>query len=79
MICDVQTKKWGNSVGVVIPIEIIQKMNIKPEEHLTIEINKKENVLKELFGAFKFNKSTEQILKEVRRDLESKWLKTKNV
>jgi len=54
---------------------IANKLNLRPEESIIIEITRKENVLKELFGAVKFKKSTEQILKEVRKDLEGKWLK----
>jgi len=75
MAIEVKTKKWGNSIGVVIPIETANKLNLKPEETIIIEITKKEKVLKELFGSLKFKKSTEQILKEVRADLEGKWLK----
>lgn len=75
MAIEVKTKKWGNSIGVVIPIETADKLNLVPEETIVIEITKKSNVLKELFGSLKFKKPTEQILKEVRKDLEGKWLK----
>ncbi|MBS3089225.1 hypothetical protein J4402_05665 [Candidatus Pacearchaeota archaeon] len=75
MALEVKTKKWGNSIGIVIPMWIANKLNLRPEESIIIEITRKENVLKELFGAVKFKKSTEQILKEVRKDLEGKWLK----
>ena len=75
MAIEVKTKKWGNSIGVVIPIETADKLNLKPEETIIIEITKKDKVLKELFGSLKFKKSTEQILKEARADLEGKWLK----
>ena len=74
MSIEVKTKKWGNSIGVVIPIETADKLNLKPNEEIVIEIEKKSNALKELFGAMKSRKSTEQILKETRKDLESKWL-----
>ncbi len=75
MATEVKTKRWGNSIGVVIPIETVDKLNLRPEETVIIEITKKDNALKELFGSLKFRKSTEQILKEVRKDLEGKWLK----
>ncbi len=75
MALEVKTKKWGSSIGVVIPSEAVERLNIKPDEEIVIEIEKKNNVLKELFGAMKFKKPTEQILKEARKDLESKWLK----
>lgn len=76
MTVKVKKRKWGNSIGVIIHSEAVDKLNIKPEENLVIEISKKENVLKELFGAVKFKKPSGQILKDVRKeDLESKWMK----
>ena len=75
MAIEVKTKKWGNSIGIVIPMEIAEKLNIKPEEGIIIEIEKKNNVLKELFGAMKSKKATEDILKDARKELESKWSK----
>ena len=75
MAIQVKTKKWGNSIGIIIPSETVEKLNIKPEETIEVEVSKKSNVLKELFGAMKFKKVTEKILKEIRKDLESKWEK----
>jgi len=75
MAIEVKTKKWGNSLGVIIPMETADKLNLKPEETVVIEITKRDNTLKELFGSLKFKKTTEQILKDVRKNLEGKWLK----
>ena len=75
MAIEVKTKKWGNSIGVIIPSETIESLNIKPEETLTIEVLKRENVLKELFGTLKSKKTAKQIVDEARKDLESKWMK----
>jgi antitoxin component of MazEF toxin-antitoxin module len=72
MVIEVKVRKWGNSLGVLIPSCTAQKLSLKPNEEIVVEITKKQNVLKELFGAGKFNKTTEEILKEVRRDFESK-------
>ena len=72
---EIKTKKWGNSIGIIIPSRIIEKLNIRLEENLVVEINKKGNVLKEMFGALKFKASTRKLIKEARTDLESKWLK----
>jgi len=70
----VQTKKWGNSIGIIIPSEMVQELHIKPEETVDIEIKKKRNVLKELFGAGKFSKPAAQLIKEQRKEWESKWM-----
>ena len=73
MAVEVETKQWGNSIGVIIPKELVHSLKIKPKDKITLEI-KKENPLKELFGALKFEKSTEKIIKENRKLLESKWV-----
>ncbi len=75
MAVETITKKWGNSMGVVIPSETVDKLGLRPNESVVIEITKKENPLKELFGAIKMKKPTENMLKEARAEIESKWLK----
>ena len=75
MAIEVKTKKWGNSIGIVIPSEAIERFNIKPEEEIIIEIEKKNNILKDMFGKAKFKKSAEKMIKEFRRSAESKWMK----
>jgi len=74
MAIEVKTKKWGNSIGIIIPSEMIERLNIKPEEKISIEIDKKTNVLKEMFGTMKSKKTAKQIVSEARKDLESKWM-----
>lgn len=74
MALEVKTKKWGNSIGVIIPSETVESLGIKPEEEIVIEIKERNNVLKELFGAINFKKSAKQIVKEARGELKSKWL-----
>ncbi|MBS3140138.1 AbrB/MazE/SpoVT family DNA-binding domain-containing protein [Candidatus Woesearchaeota archaeon] len=70
MVINIKTKHWGNSVGVIIPKEIVGDLAITPGDVVTIEIQKKQNVLKELFGAIPFKRTTEEILKDVRKKLE---------
>ena len=70
-----KTRKWGNSVGLVIPKKVVEELRIGLNEEIFAEFKKKENPLKELFGALKFDKPTKQILKEVRREMESKYLR----
>ena len=75
MILKTKTKKWGNSIGIIIPSDTVEKLHIQPEEEIFFEIKKKTNVLRELFGACKFNnKLTEQLIKENKEDMKSKWL-----
>ena len=73
MAVEVKTKRWGNSIGIIIPSETVDRFNIKPNEEIVIEIEKKGNVLKEMFGRVKSKKSAKQMIKEARKELESKW------
>ncbi len=75
MAIQVKTKKWGNSIAIIIPSDTIAEMNIKPNEEVVVEIERKRNVLMELFGSGKQGKkSTKQILEEFREATpDSKW------
>ena len=66
IMIEVETKvrKWGRSFGVVIPKEKIKEEGIKENETIKLLIGKKNNVLREVFGTFKFKKSTEEMLRE---------------
>ena len=64
-----KTKKWGNSIGVIIPKEVIREQNIKADQEVTLTISKKPITTgKDLWGTFKFKKSTEQLMREVDKD-----------
>ena len=64
-------KQIGNSIGIIIPKNIAKGMNLKPQTEVVIDIKRKSNVLKELFGAMPNLKNVD--LKKVRKDLESKY------
>lgn len=67
-------KRWGNSIGVLIPKKEALSLNLNEDEEVVLEISKKENPLKELFGAGKTNKITKKEFIENRRMLEeSRW------
>ncbi len=71
-----KTKQWGNSIGIIIPKEVAREKGIQAEDEVLVEIEKKslqKTVLQELFGTLKTNKSTEQLLRESRKELESKY------
>jgi antitoxin component of MazEF toxin-antitoxin module len=70
----VKTKKWGNSVGLILPADFVKKQHIHPGDELVIEVKKKKNVLKELFGALASKKTADEVITPFRKGLESKWL-----
>ena len=62
------TRKWGNSIAVVIPNEVVNKENLKEDLEITITIEKKRPTAVALWnlGKSKFNRSTEEIMKEIK-------------
>ena len=68
-----KTRKWGSSIGMVIPKKVAKELKIKENQDVVVDIKPKDNPLKELFGSGKFSKPTEQLLKEV-RGRESKYI-----
>ncbi len=71
----VKTKQWGNSIGIIIPKDFAKEKGISADEEVLMDLERKEMqpVLRELFGTLKTKKSTEQLLRESRKDLESKY------
>jgi len=75
-------KKWGSSLGIIIPKEIVEARRIRENDEITIEI-KKRLLAGELFGKFprKSKKSAQEIKDELRggwlsesdREKEKKW------
>jgi len=68
-----KTRKWGNSLGIIIPKEEVENLKLRENQTVIVEITKKENPLKELFGFGKLKKPTEELLKEI-REKESKYI-----
>ena len=69
---ETKLKRWGNSFGIVIPAEIIQRENMKENEDVKILIVK--NSKKAFIDTFgigkgKIKKSTQQIKDELRKEL----------
>ena len=63
-----KVRKWGNSFGTVIPKNIVKRKKLKDGSSIEVLIpeNKKIN-LEEIFGTFKFKKSTKAMKDEIRR------------
>ncbi len=66
---DSKVKKWGNSLGIVIPIEIAKKDRIKEGQDVHVIIIKKSDVLKKTFGTLKLKKTAQEIKDELRAEL----------
>ncbi len=68
---NVITRKWGNSIGVILPKDIVEKEYIKENMRINILISKKSNVLSETFGMLKgkIKKSSQQMKDELKMEL----------
>ena len=67
-----KTKKWGNSLGLLIPKDEVENLDLKEDQQIVVEIIKTKNPLKELFGQFKSDPITKEDFLETRKLLESK-------
>ncbi len=62
-------REWGNSLGLTIPKETAENLNLKAGEKLRVFIAKDRNVLRETFGTLKIKKSTQKLMEEVNKEL----------
>jgi len=68
---DVFVKKWGNSLGAVLPNNIVQKDNLKENDKIRIFVVKNSDVLKKTFGKLKgkIKQSSQEMKDEFRKKL----------
>jgi antitoxin component of MazEF toxin-antitoxin module len=62
----VTIRKWGNSLGVTLPNELVEKNKLSPNDKLILEL-KKIDTWDSLFGTLKTNKTAQQIKDEMRK------------
>lgn len=65
----VKVKEWGNSLGLIIPNDIVNKENIISDDEITITISKNDS-LEEFFGKSKIKKSAQDLKDESRKGWE---------
>lgn len=73
-VIEARVRKWGNSLGIIIPSETVETDQIKEDENVKILIMKdSKRVLKATFGIGKgkIKKSGQQFKDEARRELYS--------
>ena len=67
-----RAKRWGNSLGIVLPKKIIDSQQIKEGSEIKIIIESKNKTkVKNLFGILKgkLKKDTETLMREIDREL----------
>lgn len=63
------TRKWGNSIAIIVPSRIVEQQKLKENDKVVLNIEKKKAIkVKEVFGMLKgWKKPTEEIIKEARK------------
>jgi hypothetical protein len=65
-----KTRKWGNSIGVVLPKQEVERLRIKENQEITIDIAPQTDPFRELFNTGGRKKIGRAALQELRRDWE---------
>ncbi len=67
MFANVRLRKWGNSLGAVIPRKVVEEAGLKENEEVVIRIEDvKAHTARELFGALKLKHSGQKVKDEAR-------------
>ncbi len=66
-----KAKKWGNSIGILIPKEVVSEENIKPNQEVTVMISAKPITMgKDIWGTMKFSKPVDKLMREVDKEFD---------
>lgn len=59
-------KKWGNSLGVTIPAEVVDHEHIQPQKKIIVlVIGDQQRQLKQMAGTLKLKRSIKEMMDEV--------------
>lgn len=65
------TKKWGSSLGIIIPTKVVRTENIQAGQKISIDIlSRKKTMGADIFGKLKFKKPVQVLLDETDTDFE---------
>lgn len=60
MTVEVIVKKWGNSLGVVLPKTLVEHQKLKENDKIFLNVVKETNI-KQLFGSLKLHMSAQKL------------------
>ncbi len=68
---EAKAKKWGSSIGIIIPKDVVEKQKIKEGQKIEIILRKPSDVdMDKIFGSLRgWKKPTDKILKGVDKEL----------
>jgi len=65
MVVETVVKKWGNSFGVILPMDFVNSSDISENEEVLVSVIKKGD-LSSIFGTLKLKRSSQSIKDEAR-------------
>ena len=69
MEMQIKTKKWGSSLGIIIPKKIVREERIQEGQEIRINIlSRKKTTGTDIFGKLKFKKPIQVLLDETDKD-----------
>ncbi len=67
---EAEARKWGNSLGIIIPNEVVEREGIREHEKVNLLlVRDSRKTLKELFGKVQLKKSSQKLKDEIRKEL----------
>jgi len=60
-----KAKKWGNSIGLVIPAEVVHQERIRPGDAVELVVRRRIPRLEELGGTLRLRHKLEDLLREM--------------
>jgi len=60
-----KAKKWGNSIGFIVPADVVRMEGIRPGDVVDVQIRKRIPSLEELSGTVKLRHNLRDLLREM--------------
>lgn len=71
MEIETKTRKWGSSLGIIIPKELVKVERLREGQEIRIDIlSRKKTTGADIFGKLKFKKPIQVLLDETDKDFE---------
>ncbi len=74
MAVTVMTKKWGNSIGVIIPREVVEREGIEADKPVSLEVKLVRHPFAKFFGTLKTGRPVQETKDELKKELWGKEL-----
>ena len=70
---ETKLRKWGNSFGVLIPKDELERNNLKENDSIIVIVKRKIAPAKELFGSLMIKEPTDKIMREIDEKFKSRF------